>query len=331
MRNKSIESDSLRRVLPPAHSANPENGFCFHLPYGIRSLRYAIFYVILSFLGLPAYPSAVFAQNGKTFMWKVESQGPVVYILGSVHFLKKENYPLNAKIENAFEVSDALIVEANIADMNKIDPQFIVGKAIYGENDSLKNHVAPETYEFIKQEATRLGLPMEIVDRQKPWILALTLASLEIMKLGYDPQHGIDQYFLSKAGRVKRVLELEGFAYQVNLLSGLSAEEQEMLLLLTLKDLKNAGEEVDNLVSAWAAGDAQGVEATLMKKLQESPKIHSFYEKFLYLRNREMVSKIEFYLKTNGIYFVVVGAAHLIGEKGIIQMLKAKGYKVQQR
>jgi uncharacterized protein YbaP (TraB family) len=150
------------------------------------------------------------------------------------------------------------------------------------------------------------------------------------MKLGYDPQYGIDRYFLSKAGRGKRILELEGFAYQVNLLSGLSAEEQELLLLLTLKDLKNGGDEVDNLITAWAAGDAPGVEAILIKKLQENPRIHSFYEKFLYMRNREMVSKIEFYLKTNGAYFVVVGAAHLTGEKGIIQLLKTKGYRVQQ-
>jgi uncharacterized protein YbaP (TraB family) len=287
--------------------------------------------IILSLLGFLLCPSGAVAQSGKTFMWKVEDKGPVVYILGSVHFLKRENYPLNPKIENAFETADTLIVEANINEMSKIDPQFIAAKAIYGENDSLKNHVSPETYEFIKQEAIRLALPMEIVDRQKPWILALTLASAEIMKLGYDPQYGIDRYFLSKAGRVKRVLELEGFAYQVNLLSGLSAEEQELLLLLTLRDLKNGGGEVDNLVTAWASGDAAGVEAILNKKLRENPKIHSFYEKFLYLRNREMVSKIEFYLKTNGIYFVVVGAAHLTGEKGIIRLLKTKGYRVQQR
>jgi uncharacterized protein len=287
--------------------------------------------LILSLFGVLLCPAGAVAQGDKTFMWKVEDKGPVVYILGSVHFLKRENYPLNPKIENAFETADTLIVEANINEMSKIDPQFIAGKAIYGENDSLKNHVSPEIYEFIKQEATRLGLPMGIVDRQKPWILALTLASAEIMKLGYDPQYGVDRYFLSKAGRIKRILELEGFAYQVNLLSGLSAEEQELLLLLTLRDLKNGGGEVDNLVTAWASGDAAGVEAILNKKLRENPRIHSFYEKFLYLRNREMVSKIEFYLKTNGIYFVVVGAAHLTGEKGIIQLLKTKGYRVQQR
>jgi uncharacterized protein len=326
MGNKFRKSTPIGRGHRPMQSVNPKNGFCS------RFLRHADCYLILFIFGfLMVFPSEAIAQNGKTFMWKVEDKGPVVYILGSVHFLKKENYPLDPKIEKAFEAADTLIVEADISDMKKIDPQIIAGKALYGENDSLKNHVSRETYDFIKQEAARLGLPMEIVDRQKPWILSLTLASLEIMKLGYTPQFGIDRYFLSKVGRVKRVLELEGFAYQMNLLSSLSAEEQELLLLFTLKDLKSAGDQVDNLVNAWAAGDAPGLEAILQKKLQEDPRTHSFYEKFLYLRNREMAGKIEFYLKTNGTYFVVVGAAHLTGEKGIIQMLKAKGYKVQQR
>jgi len=67
-----------------------------------------------------------------------------------------------------------------------------------------------------------------------------------------------------------------------------------------------------------------------MKRLKEDQRVYPFYEKFLYRRNQDMVSKIESYLKTGGTYFVVIGAAHLIGEKGIIQILKAKGHKVQQ-
>jgi len=161
-------------------------------------------------------------------------------------------------------------------------------------------------------------------------MLALTLSSLEIMKLSYDPKFGVDWHFLSKAGQGKKVLELEGLEYQINLLSGLSPEEQESFLLLALKDLKNAGEEADSLVKAWAAGDAQKVEEILMKKLKDDSRLLPFYEKFLYRRNRDMVSKIEVYLKTNGTYFVVVGAGHLVGEKGILEMLKAKGFKVRQ-
>jgi len=292
--------------------------------------RNALLFTILSVFVILASGSVAFGQENKTFMWKVESQGAGVYILGSVHFLKSGNYPLNPKIETAYEQSDTLVVEADITDDKKMDAQWIAEKALYGEKDSLKNHVSEETYEFIRREADRLGLPLEMINRQKPWMLALTLSSLEIMKLAYDPRLGIDWYFLSKAARAKKVLELEGLEYQINLLSGLSPEEQELFLLLTLKDLKNAGEQVDALITAWARGDTQKVEEILMKRLKEDQRVYPFYEKFLYRRNQDMVSKIESYLKTGGTYFVVIGAAHLIGEKGIIQILKAKGHKVQQ-
>lgn len=292
--------------------------------------RNALLFTILSVFVILASGSVAFGQENKTFMWKVESQGAGVYILGSVHFLKSGNYPLNPKIETAYEQSDTLVVEADITDDKKMDAQWIAEKALYGEKDSLKNHVSEETYEFIRREADRLGLPLEMINRQKPWMLALTLSSLEIMKLAYDPRLGIDWYFLSKAARAKKVLELEGLEYQINLLSGLSPEEQELFLLLTLKDLKNAGEQVDALITAWATGDTQKVEEILMKRLKEDQRVYPFYEKFLYRRNQDMVSKIESYLKTGGTYFVVIGAAHLIGEKGIIQILKAKGHKVQQ-
>jgi len=292
--------------------------------------RNALLFTILSVFVILASGSVAFGQKNKTFMWKVESQGAGVYILGSVHFLKSGNYPLNPKIETAYEQSDTLVVEADITDDKKMDAQLIAEKALYGEKDSLKNHVSEETYEFIRREADRLGLPLEMINRQKPWMLALTLSSLEIMKLAYDPRLGIDWYFLSKAARAKKVLELEGLEYQINLLSGLSPEEQELFLLLTLKDLKNAGEQVDALITAWATGDTQKVEEILMKRLKEDQRVYPFYEKFLYRRNQDMVSKIESYLKTGGTYFVVIGAAHLIGEKGIIQILKAKGHKVQQ-
>ena len=294
--------------------------------------RNALLFTILSVFVILASGSVAFGQENKnkTFMWKVESQGAGVYILGSVHFLKSGNYPLNPKIETAYEQSDTLVVEADITDDKKMDAQLIAEKALYGEKDSLKNHVSEETYEFIRREADRLGLPLEMINRQKPWMLALTLSSLEIMKLAYDPRLGIDWYFLSKAARAKKVLELEGLEYQINLLSGLSPEEQELFLLLTLKDLKNAGEQVDALITAWARGDTQKVEEILMKRLKEDQRVYPFYEKFLYRRNQDMVSKIESYLKTGGTYFVVIGAAHLIGEKGIIQILKAKGHKVQQ-
>jgi uncharacterized protein YbaP (TraB family) len=250
--------------------------------------------------------------------------------MGSIHYLKKEMYPLNEKIENAFEKSDHLVVEANINDAEKVDTQKLAESALYLDDETLEKHVSPQTYDLVQKELERLGVPFELVGKQKPWFLALSLASLEIIKLGFDPNYGIDRYFLSKAEGKKKILELESFDYQINLFCQLTEQEQELLLLYTLKDINVLERELDKLVQAWASGDTKDVESIITRSLAEDKGLSPIYEKLIYERNRSMASKIEDYLKTKESYFVVIGAGHLVGKRGIIEILKAKGFLVGQ-
>jgi hypothetical protein len=156
------------------------------------------------------------------------------------------------------------------------------------------------------------------------------LEAMELLKLGFDPRYGIDMHFLSQAGDKKKILELEGLDYQFNLLSHLSEKEQESLLVYTLKDLRTIGQEIDNYVRTWTSGDIKGMESLIMKSITEDMRHSSLIEKFFYERNKNMVSKIEDLLKTKEISFVVVGAGHLVGQKGMIALLISKGYPVEQ-
>jgi uncharacterized protein len=286
--------------------------------------------LILCLLGSLIHVHRGFAAEGKNFLWMVRSGTSTLYLLGSVHFLKRENYPLNPGIEKAFAQSNLLVVEANIADPSKLNSDTLVRSALYPENDSLAKHVSPETYEYVKKEIAKLGLPLELVDRQKPWVLALTLEALELMKLGFDPGQGIDAYFLSKAQGSKKVLELEGVDEQFNLLSSFSDKEQELFLLYTLKDLNLLSDETNRLVKAWSTGNVSGIESIITKTIREDRRLEPIFKRLLDDRNKGMVSKIEGYLQTRETYFVVVGAGHLVGDKGIIRMLKEKGYSVEQ-
>jgi uncharacterized protein len=272
--------------------------------------------------------SSAYAE--KTFLWKVQSKTTTVYILGSIHFMKKEMYPLDKKIEDAFDKTQILAVEANVNDVSKIDIQKLLETAFYTGNDTLENHVSKETYELVKKEFEGTGLPILVINKQKPWILALTLTSLDLARSGYDPEYGIDMHFLSEASVRKEIKELESIDYQINLLSGFSDMDQEAFLLYTLKDLNSLDTEVDQLIRTWKTGDAKGMESLLIKSFHEDQKLTSVYEKLLYERNRNMVLKIEGFLKTAESHFVIVGAGHLVGDKGIIEMLRKKGYLVEQ-
>jgi len=287
-------------------------------------------YFVLILISFSFFIQEVLSQSQKTFLWKVRSKTNTVYVLGSYHLSKKEIYPLNQKIENAFDQSDIMVVEANVNDIKKVDIQKLVDSALYLDLETLEKHVSTETYELIKKESGRLGLPLEMINRQKPWFLALVLESLELLKLGFDPNYGIDKYFISKAEGKKKILELESLDYQIDLLSNLSDKDQELFLIYTLKDLNIMEQELDKLTQAWISGDTKSMETILTRSVSEDKRLSSIFEKLIYERNRKMVSKIEDFLRTKEVYFVIVGAGHLVGNQGIIEILKGKGYLVEQ-
>ena len=298
-------------------------------------MRKKIVNSLLIFVFIFLFNSFISVQNAisntkKNFLWKVQSKTNTLYILGSVHFLKKEMYPLNKKIEDSFDKSEVLVVEANINDIGQIDIQRLLETAFYSGNETLEKHVSRETYELVKKEFGGLGVPLELINKQKPWFLALTLTSLELLKLGFDPNYGIDIYFLSKATGGKKIKELESIDYQINLFSKFSDDDQELFLLYTLKDINVLGRELDKLMEAWTSGDTKSMESIISKSITEDRKMSLIYEKIIYERNRNMAVRIEELLKTKETHFVIVGAGHLIGNKGIIEILRGKGYDVEQ-
>jgi len=292
--------------------------------------RLLLIIIVLFLLESTVYTRNVFSQSQKCFLWRVQSKASTVYLLGSIHIFIKESYPLSREIENAFDQSDILAVETNIADIGKIDVQKLIEIAFYPEGDSLERHVSKETYELVKKELGGLGILPELMNKQKPWFLAATLASLELLKLGYDPNSGIDMYFLSKAKGKKRITELESLDDQFNLLSNFSDQDQESFLLYTVKDSNMLGREVDQLVHAWSSGDTKGVESIMTRSVNEDRRLSSIYERLVYERNINMALKIEDLLRGKETCFVVVGAGHLVGEKGIVEKLKSKGYLIEQ-
>ena len=294
-----------------------------------KSKLFAMCFVLI-LLGTSTLPQKTLSASQKSFLWKIQSKTNTVYVLGSLHYCKKEIYPLSEKIGKAFTESEILVVEADVSDIKKIDIQELIERAFYPGNDALEKHVSPEIYEWVVKEAGGLGIPVELLNRQKPWFLAITLVALESLKLGFDPNLGIDKYFLSKAEGGKEILELESLDYQLNLLSSFSDKDQELFLLYTLKDLKILEQELGKLTQAWSSGDTKAMESIVTRSVSEDKRLSSVFEKVLYERNRKMASRIEVFLKTKKTYFVIIGAGHLVGSRGIVEILKGKGFLVEQ-
>lgn len=278
---------------------------------------------------------AVLQDTGKAskgLMWKISGGKNQVYVLGSVHIADIGVYPLSRGIEEAFRDSDSLAVEANIVqDMEGI--AYMQEKSVYADENTLEKNVSPETYKLLKDKMEKMGISK--YEKLKPWYAAMLLQNLSLVGSSYDASLGIDVHFLSKAAENKNIIEIEGIKFQVDLFDGFSPKLQEQFLLSTLKE--DAGdsskETIDDIVSAWKAGDASEIEK-LLKAMEadESEASREFNDKLLHERNKNMTEKVTSYLEDESgkTTMVVVGAAHLLGDTGIIKSLKDKGYTVEQ-
>lgn len=287
-----------------------------------------LFLILL--LSLAALPFNAPAQDGKSFLWRVRTGTATVYLLGSVHFMKEDAYPLGSVIENAFAVSGTLAVEADINNIGKTTLERLGETGFYHGDDSIARHISPETYAYVKQEAARLGFPIASIDRQRPWLLGMMMSSMELMKAGYNPHYGIDKYFLTRAAGKKKILELESIDYQINLLAGLPDDEQESFLIYAIKDLQTLIAQMDMVMEAWRSGNAGRISSIMERSIAGDERLQAIHKKIMTDRNRNITQKIVSYLGSRETVFVVVGAGHLVGDKGIVELLRKQGYTVEQ-
>ena len=241
-------------------------------------------------------------------------------------------YPLDKRIENAFNKSDILVVEANI---NKNQGLGALGLyldyALYKDGRNLESSVSRKTYDLARSKLQEMGFSIGLLDMYKPWYVAVLLDNLQFVKLGYASQYGIDVHFLNKAQGVKRILELESIESQVRLLSSFSDKEQDLFLYYTLLYLDTLGKSMPELIDAWKRGDEKTVNSILTSGILSSDKrLLPLFDKLIYRRNKNMADKIESFLNTGYNYFIVVGAGHLVGAKGVVTLLKGRGYFVVQ-
>ena len=270
---------------------------------------------------------------GKTMLWKVTSDtGGEAYLLGSVHVMKKEIYPLPKVMEEAFARSKFLVLEVDESKLDAAKVQkLMMEKGMYAAGDGLSKHIPKELQEKLQAFLTKCGIPAAMAEKMKPWTLSITLTMTSMMKLGYDPEFDIDKHFLKQANADgKKVLELETAEAQLEMLSGLSDELQQKMLGVTLEELESKSTDIEDMIAAWSAGDAAKLDTVLHKQVVKHPEFKPFFEKMFDERNIGMTGKVEEYLKTKDIHFVVAGAGHMVGEKGIVSLLQKKKYKVEQ-
>jgi uncharacterized protein len=270
--------------------------------------------------------AAVGQLDARSCVWKVtDSTGRTLYLGGSWHRLRSSDYPLPAAFKIAFEGSSDLAFEIAPDDLHK------TGKALeiagtYPRGDSLKNHVNPITYNILQVILGFANVPDSKFSRYRPWYLVLMLESPGVR--GMSGKLGIERHFEARAAQAsKPVTGLETLREHIEVFSGLSDRASEALLLHSFAPAQNSNSNFAAMMNAWRRGDAETITNVTRYGLRNPPGIA---DRLLSNRNRNWIPKIETFLHSGKTYFVLVGAAHMGGSDGVLPLLKARGYQIQQ-
>ncbi len=271
------------------------------------------------------------AASDQGLLWTISSSTGTVYLFGSIHLATEEMYPLPEKAEAAFDGAEQLVVELNTGPDRQAElGQMMMAKGMYPPEESLTDHISDEIQGELTRYLEGAGMQAAAFNQFEPWLVALTISVMELQKLGLDPALGIEQHFLAKA-KDKPIVELETAEDQLSLFDDLAEDLQQLMLQKTLLEIDRIAEEMDEMIDVWSRGDTAAMEALMYKSLEEAPELAPLFKKLFHDRNLTMADKIAGFLETDSSYFVLVGAGHLVGDDGIVALLKAKEFSVERQ
>lgn len=262
-------------------------------------------------------------------LWTVEADGATVHLFGTFHLLPGElNWRTDA-VNAAFAGADTVWFEADVlspeaqAQMQALVPQL-------GLNEpgvTLSSLLGADTYTAFEQMTGDLGVPAGNFEPVKPWLAGITLGVMQLQSLGFNPAAGVEAVLNAEAGQAGKQLDyFETAEGQLRILADLSMDTQIEWLRVSLADMRDLDEEMTRMVTAWATGDMDVLDEQVNGSIRDASA--ELYEALMVARNRAWVPQIEEMIQSGGTHFVAVGAGHLPGEEGVVELLRAQGYTV---
>ena len=273
--------------------------------------------------------SVALAAHAASPVWVIRGAHSAVYLAGSVHLLPSQESTLPPAFNHAYADSARLVMEL---DLGTLDPlaaaEWLTEHGALPPGSSLRTVLGEQRYNRVNAAAMDLGLPAEVLERQAPWVVAIELADLEYVHLGFDPQQGVEEQLVHRAqADGKPTAGLETLDAELAGLAALPREDQLRLIDQTLDELKESPEEMREVLTAWRQGDAAKLAALLSREYRSFP---ALYRPLVTVRNQSWLPQIEQLLKGNGNTLVVVGTLHLVGDGGLLELLRKDGYTAQQ-
>lgn len=253
-----------------------------------------------------------------------------LYIYGTIH-LRKSGAPWgSAAVDAAIASADEIWTEMEISPESDARTQQLAMQAgLAPAGRPLSSWLSAEENERLRATAESLGLQAQAMEPMQPWLASLTLSVLPMMRAGYDPNAGVDRSvdaFGDANGKTMRHFETP--EEQIGFFANMSPELQRQMLLEAIDEVERGLASLDELSAGWEVGDLRAIERLAVDEFKnEYPAV---YSAMLVNRNRAWVEVLAREMEGAGVDFVAVGAAHLVGDEGLVELLRARGMNVER-
>lgn len=286
----------------------------------------------LFLLAFQALAADVAASRGALF--KVTDKGNALYLYGTMHVGRADFYPLEPRIRAALAAAPTLVLEIDMGGDPAAVAAAIQQHGMFPPGSPGYAGLAPERRQRIEEALRKQGLEPAAVAQLKPWMLMTMLAVFDTVKLGYDPALGVDDHLATLARKGKtRIAELETMQYQAALLNRLPIEEQWRLLEETLENMASGRQlrETREMLEAYERADQRALDS-LMQRVETDTSVTGKFMRDILLdeRNGPMADKVAALLARENNAVVAVGLLHLLGQRGLPELLRKRGIKVER-
>ena len=265
-------------------------------------------------------------------LWKVSDADNSVYLLGSFHLLKQDDYPLPKEIDAAFEDAESLVFEVDPREMTAPETMATIQKyAAYDTGKSLSTVLPKATHEKLGNLMSASGGSVQALEQSEPWMVSLSLVLGITNALGFKADLGMDRHLMARAAEAgKPTAGLETIEDQMRAMDSVPHAEQAQGLEEFLEDPKQAIKQLQDMHDWWRAGDVARLDSEMRAEMaRKSPESYRLLDVD---RNNAWLPKVEARLKESkgDDTLVVVGSLHLLGADGLVEKLRAKGYAVER-
>ncbi len=270
-----------------------------------------------------------FKGSNTSLLWKVEGDGiKTSHVFGTIHMINEDDYFFTKAMQGAFVNSEGLALEFNLEDAMDIGSQMgMLSKAFMRNDTTLKDLLSDEEYQAVQDHFTKIGIPFFLFERVKPMFLTI-FASEDMFSSMGNGMEGIKSYELELVDMAKAsqmpIEGLETMVYQLSIFDSIPYRAQaDMLMASLVEDDPKTSSTMDTLIYYYKEQDLDKLDALI----NADGTTATYRDILLDNRNRNWIPVIQS-LMTKQSMFIAVGAGHLAGEMGVLQLLRNEGLKV---